>query len=309
MSDFIPRPVNTVKEFLVWCKRAIAFVESLPDRNEASNEVTNSHNNKELYLVAEWLHGRAAQFATSRLAEPCTLPGQPRHFDKADVLRLLHSMTGSPGPDPEPTPEQRLSYVIRSATELYEAMRPRYTAEDQRRNQHSAGIWIKQLDINLRHLWYGVRRFPGSPRARRALNDLQSCCDYFIGPKTSESPHPQTMWRLLGKAARQLEREVSSGIDLQIGPGRHQGNGAAEGGTRGNTRHEDGVLVIANPNDPRDKFIYEHMAKGKTRAWIRNRVSARKPWERLESDQGVSDAARRYAVRHNLPWPIHRTFS
>lgn len=63
-------------------------------------------------------------------------------------------------------------------------------------------------------------------------------------------------------------------------------------------------LSIPNPNDPRDKFCYNNMVKGKTRAWIKNRLE--ESWESLASEQGISDAAKRYAGRKNLPWPICR---
>jgi hypothetical protein len=66
-------------------------------------------------------------------------------------------------------------------------------------------------------------------------------------------------------------------------------------------------LVLENPNDPRDKFIYENMAKGKTRIWVKNHL--KKSWEQLESEQAVSAAARRYAERHKLLWPLRRKSS
>jgi len=60
----------------------------------------------------------------------------------------------------------------------------------------------------------------------------------------------------------------------------------------------------ANPNESRDKYCYEQMMDGKTRAWIKNHV---KPaWYSIDSEQGISEAAKRYAKRHRLPWPIPR---
>lgn len=67
------------------------------------------------------------------------------------------------------------------------------------------------------------------------------------------------------------------------------------------------AATTSNSNDPRDQFIYESRIEGKTRAWIRNKVNARKSWEALESEQAVSAAAKRYSKRHDLPWPIKRT--
>jgi hypothetical protein len=60
-----------------------------------------------------------------------------------------------------------------------------------------------------------------------------------------------------------------------------------------------------NANDPRDKFIYEQMEKGKNLTWIKNRVNRKKSWQHLDTDQAVSAAARRYALRNALPWPIN----
>lgn len=64
------------------------------------------------------------------------------------------------------------------------------------------------------------------------------------------------------------------------------------------------IPPATNPNDARDKFCYDKMASGKTRAWIRNHLST--SWEPLNSEQGVSAAAKRYAERRSLPWPIQR---
>jgi hypothetical protein len=67
-----------------------------------------------------------------------------------------------------------------------------------------------------------------------------------------------------------------------------------------------GPRLVENPNGPRDKFIYDNLANGKSRAWIRNRINNRSSWEPLDTEQGVSAAARRYALRHRLSWPINR---
>jgi hypothetical protein len=67
------------------------------------------------------------------------------------------------------------------------------------------------------------------------------------------------------------------------------------------------AATFTNPNDPRDKFIYDNLAAGKTRAWIRNRINKKKTWEALHTEQGISAAAKRYASRHDLAWPLPRT--
>ena len=59
-----------------------------------------------------------------------------------------------------------------------------------------------------------------------------------------------------------------------------------------------------NPNDKRDKFAYTSLKAGKSLQVIKNKINNRRTWEPLESVQGVSAAAKRYAERHSLPWPI-----
>lgn len=59
-----------------------------------------------------------------------------------------------------------------------------------------------------------------------------------------------------------------------------------------------------NGNDARDKFIYDRLRKGHTLAGIRSELDGRSGWEILTSEQGISQAAKRYAGRHELPWPI-----
>jgi hypothetical protein len=61
-----------------------------------------------------------------------------------------------------------------------------------------------------------------------------------------------------------------------------------------------------NPNDPRDRFIYEARRKGKSLAWIKAEVEARDKWEALTTIPGISMAARRYARRQGLSWPVNK---
>jgi hypothetical protein len=114
--------------------------------------------------------------------------------------------------------------------------------------------------------------------------------------------------RLLGRWFRELTEEQAAEFDEK----RQDHSGAQQGrATREEQRHAgkggNGGPVIENPNDRRDRFIYVKLKKGKTRAWIKNRLAERRTWEPLESEQGISAAARRYAQRHDLPWPIKRT--
>lgn len=60
-----------------------------------------------------------------------------------------------------------------------------------------------------------------------------------------------------------------------------------------------------NGNDDRDKWIYEQCCTGAPYKEIindlRKRAEKKKGWERIETIQGVKEAARRYAERNNLP--------
>ncbi len=64
---------------------------------------------------------------------------------------------------------------------------------------------------------------------------------------------------------------------------------------------------VASANDQRDKWIYAQAIKGTAWASIK-RALDRKPetWERIETENGVKDAAKRYADRHSLPPPPRR---
>jgi hypothetical protein len=61
-----------------------------------------------------------------------------------------------------------------------------------------------------------------------------------------------------------------------------------------------------SPNDPRDKFCYQMKTRKKSNAWIKLKVDERKRWEPITTEAGIPQAARRYAERKNLPWPIPR---
>ena len=58
--------------------------------------------------------------------------------------------------------------------------------------------------------------------------------------------------------------------------------------------------------DARNRFIYEEEVRLTTRPAIREAVNSHPEWEPLEKDNGVKDAARRYATKFNLPAPPMR---
>jgi hypothetical protein len=60
---------------------------------------------------------------------------------------------------------------------------------------------------------------------------------------------------------------------------------------------------VVNAVNPRDKFCYYQMKKGKLLKTIMNEVNKNSRWDSLYSPQGVSAAARRFARKHGLPWP------
>ena len=72
-----------------------------------------------------------------------------------------------------------------------------------------------------------------------------------------------------------------------------------------NPKQSTSSVIIVNPNDARDRFIYESMIKGMTRQWIMARL--KNEWEPLTTEQSITAAARRYASRHSFQWPIKRT--
>jgi hypothetical protein len=86
--------------------------------------------------------------------------------------------------------------------------------------------------------------------------------------------------------------------------------GAATGENRGqrDTKGDQNIPPdVASANDPRDKWIYAQAIKGVAWGAIRRKLD-KKPaaWERIETDNGVKDAATRYAKRHNLSLPPPR---
>lgn len=65
--------------------------------------------------------------------------------------------------------------------------------------------------------------------------------------------------------------------------------------------------LTINRNDNRDNWIYNEAMKGTE--WdsiIRKQRKKPEKWERINSVQGIKDAAKRYARRHDLPQPPSR---
>jgi hypothetical protein len=58
-------------------------------------------------------------------------------------------------------------------------------------------------------------------------------------------------------------------------------------------------------NEARDRYCYARLRARRPLAEIRAKVNATAGWEELYTNQGVSQAARRHAERHNLPWPLN----
>jgi hypothetical protein len=69
---------------------------------------------------------------------------------------------------------------------------------------------------------------------------------------------------------------------------------------------EIALTFRASEHDPRDKYCYEQIADGTPLKTIREGVTLRKWWEPIDTVQGVTHAAKRYAVRHSLRWPPRR---
>lgn len=66
------------------------------------------------------------------------------------------------------------------------------------------------------------------------------------------------------------------------------------------------VTVRRNSKD-RNNYIYFAMVDGKHLKEIKNRVNEKQDWERLDNLESVSAAAKRFAKKHNLQWPIQRS--
>jgi hypothetical protein len=61
-------------------------------------------------------------------------------------------------------------------------------------------------------------------------------------------------------------------------------------------------------NEARNRYCYNQLRAGKSLKDIRLNVNARQGWNPLESYQAVSQAAKRYAQRHGLPWPLPKNY-
>lgn len=57
-------------------------------------------------------------------------------------------------------------------------------------------------------------------------------------------------------------------------------------------------------NPQRDRFIYERMKKGDSLKDIKTALETRPTWEVLHTEQAISQAAKRYAKKHGMKWPL-----
>src|SRR5260370_1887044 len=87
-EELSARSVEDTDELRTWLNDAEALVHSLPDRSADGSEGSNTHNAGPLSRVVERLHYLANQFVPE-VADRYTLPGQPKHFSKAEVVRNL----------------------------------------------------------------------------------------------------------------------------------------------------------------------------------------------------------------------------
>ena len=64
--------------------------------------------------------------------------------------------------------------------------------------------------------------------------------------------------------------------------------------------------VKRDPRD-RDSCIYHWRKNGKSLKWIKDSVNRNPNWEPLHAVESISAAAKRFAKKHGLPWPIKRS--
>jgi hypothetical protein len=67
---------------------------------------------------------------------------------------------------------------------------------------------------------------------------------------------------------------------------------------------EDKQRKRRSTNEDRDCYCYQQKKAGQTWRAIQEAVNNRSEWEPIDTEQGVSQAAKRYAERHDKPWPI-----
>jgi len=123
--------------------------------------------------------------------------------------------------------------------------------------------------------------------------------------------HPHVNTEPLQEFLRQDQRRLSSGIAasglvLAQPYSKEEWNDAAlkADETLNELKPKKSQAPRTSTNEERDQYCYEQKRAGKTWREIQRVVNGTPRWEPLESEQGVSQAARRYAERHNRKWPI-----
>lgn len=180
--------------------------------------------------------------------------------------------------------DQRVSRLHRIANQIALGMLPVINWIERRRPPEAADLVRSRLVLVLDEVVacprYDIPEYAGGKKNRRG------------GPPSDGAKRTASLFVTANAFAVSLEAWAN---DIEAEQVRHDNLDGRQLTPQAN---------IPNPNDARDKFCYDKMMQGKNRAWIRNHL--RKTWEQLESEQAVSAAAKRYAARHNLPWPISR---
>jgi hypothetical protein len=161
--------------------------------------------------------GRALAHDRS-LMRPAPSPGQSGGPDSLREQSLPSAKF------PEWDPQSILPLVVRCARELREALRPCPSYDERLLHdmQWLGSTWLSQLCVSLRDLRLSTTvatsagglpgPFRGPPVVRRALADLQSCCDrlpHLGGVDSLEAAEQlRSLRRLLGGAASRLEKAL-----------------------------------------------------------------------------------------------------
>ena len=137
--------------------------------------------------------------------------------------------------------------------------------------------------------------------ATRYLHSLPGKWGIDLMRELDELANPTIMERPF-KLLTQRERELANLIHLLKGS-------AAIPSTPPDANKAKGEAPTAEQPkrkvNPRDKYCYEQMAKGRSLKEIMAAVNKRKVWEPIATVQGISAAARRYANANVLPWPLN----
>jgi hypothetical protein len=129
--------------------------------------------------------------------------------------RLLEELQPASAGRIEWNPDRvRPEAAYRCALALRESLRPTLGAADEARHQHNAGIWLRQLALELDPDGAdvaGQSPFRGPPAIRRALDDLRAVCRELPTRRNC----PEEVTNLVGFLDRALER---LGTALNLSP-------------------------------------------------------------------------------------------